>query len=124
MGVKKMAISIQYKSVVNDSGENTAVVADGNEFFQSSADKLAKSKDGFNSFICQNNDAVDIEIRLDGLDETDKVYPVPSKMQGNLSVADDKYFKSLQVVNKSSTTAETAGKITLQWSRLEPINGV
>ena len=96
---------------------NSAVVSSGSE---SITNKDAKFS-GYNRLMVQNLDVVDIELRLDQL--TLRTFRV-SKNGGYITIEPEAglFFRSVQNVNLSTTTNQTANKILFRFAYAQKVD--
>jgi len=96
-----------------------AIVASGMLQYTKDHDKLKgviKTYGAFNSFVCINNDVVDVEVALDFAEG--KTYPIPKT--SSLSI-DEIMYQEFNLRNLDAGAAVTANKITIIASYEAPL---
>jgi len=109
-----------WKEIFSDSVKNSAVAASGNEMITSSVVNINKFQN-FNSLIVQNTGSTDVEIRLDGVNNTGRVFVIPANSGMGILPDENTWFVSLMNLNLDAVNAQVADTILFRWAKAERI---
>lgn len=109
---------VAWKELYTNSARNTGIAAAAAETISDSLQNLDRHAP-FNFLLVENNDAVDIEIYLDGIEDSGRAFIIPVGSLLKLGPDDGIKFSFIKQKNIDAAAAETANKILFRWSRNE-----
>lgn len=112
----------KWKEVYSSSAKNANIAASGVENIKSSEADIRKYGQ-FNRLNVDNSldGGQDIEVRLDGLTTTGKLFRVTKGIVFGIEPEDGILFSFVQIVNLSSANQHDADKTLIRWAKAEEV---